>query len=91
MTNKQQSAFFLAIVFLFASGIGLVIYKQYDQYYQQKTAIDLESVYVNALPTKKASTATANTGSFKMNVGVLLTPVQSILTTDTLGTFTITV
>ncbi len=43
MTNRQQSTFFFLIVFLFACGAGLLIYKQYDSYYQEKAAIDLEA------------------------------------------------
>jgi Immunoglobulin-like domain of bacterial spore germination len=43
MTDKQQSVFFFLIVFLFASGAGLLVYKQYDTYYQEKIATDLEA------------------------------------------------
>lgn len=43
MTNRQQSTFFFLIVFLFACGAGLLVYKQYDSYFQEKTATDLEA------------------------------------------------
>jgi hypothetical protein len=61
MTNRQQSAFFLAIVFLFTSGIGLVIYRQYDQYYAQKAAADLETAQTPSLAVEKLATS-ATTG-----------------------------
>lgn len=43
MTNRQQSIFFLVIVFLFTSGVGLLVYKNYNEYYEQKTDIELET------------------------------------------------
>ena len=58
MTDRQQSAFFFAIIFLFTSGIGLVIYKQYDQYYSQKTEIDLEAASTTIVPVKKVQAST---------------------------------
>jgi len=54
MTDRQQSTFFCLIVFLFASGAGLLVYKQYDTYFQQKAAIDLEAASVVA-PISKSS------------------------------------
>jgi hypothetical protein len=50
MTDKQQSVFFFLIVFLFASGTGLLIYKQYSSYYQQKAAIDIEAASTSLAP-----------------------------------------
>jgi len=53
MTNKQQSVFFFLIVFLFACGAGLLVYKNYNDYYQEKTANDLEAAA--NLPVQKTS------------------------------------
>ncbi len=62
MTNRQQSAFFLAIVFLFTCGAGLLIYKQYDEYFSQKAAIDLEAADA-AQPIVKKSQSPAATST----------------------------
>jgi hypothetical protein len=55
MTDRQQSAFFFAIVFLFTSGIGLVIYRQYDLYYEQNTDISIETAQTPAVALEKSS------------------------------------
>lgn len=57
MTDKQQSIFFFLIVFLFACGAGLLVYKQYADYYQQKAEIDLEAAST-AVPINKPSAPT---------------------------------
>ena len=57
MSNRQQSVFFCLIVFLFACGAGLLVYKNYNDYYQQKAEIDLETAATpppNAPPTTLA-------------------------------------
>jgi hypothetical protein len=66
MSDKQQSAFFCLIVFFFASGAGLLVYKQYDAYFQEKAEIDLEAAYT-AVPMSKpsATTTPAQTESWK--------------------------
>lgn len=61
MTNRQQSAFFLVIVFLFTCGAGLLIYKQYDAYYKQKTEMDLETVSSFSPVSKGSSAPSAST------------------------------
>lgn len=50
MTDKQQSAYFFAIVFLFACGAALLIYRGYSEYYQQKTSVDLENASIANMP-----------------------------------------
>ena len=52
MTNRAQSLFFFTIVFLFASGAGLLVYKNYNDYYQQKTLTDLEITQTKTVPVK---------------------------------------
>jgi hypothetical protein len=51
MTDKQQAIFFFLIVFFFTCGAGLLVYRQYNAYYEEKTANDLQ-VAVN-LPVQK--------------------------------------
>jgi len=61
MTDRQQSVFYFLIVFLFACGAGLLVYRQYADYYQQKTEIDLEAAAAPAaLPKPKAPTVLAD-------------------------------
>lgn len=46
MTDRQQSVFYFLIVFFFACGVGLLVYKNYSDYYQEKTAIDLQAASI---------------------------------------------
>ncbi len=57
MTDRQQSAFFFLIVFLFASGAGLLIYKQCHDYYIDKAETDL--LEAAALPIRQVSQKTS--------------------------------
>jgi hypothetical protein len=50
MTNRQQSIFFLLIVFLFSCGAGLLIYKNYSDYYQLKISTNLEAAATPIVP-----------------------------------------
>lgn len=53
MTDRQQAIFFFLIVFFFTCGAGLLVYRQYNAYYEEKTANDLQAA-VN-LPVQKTS------------------------------------
>jgi len=65
--SKKQIYFFTAIVFLIAAGAGLLVYKQYLNYYEEKTANDLE-VATN-LPVQKPSAPTVLAdGRLQVNV-----------------------
>jgi Immunoglobulin-like domain of bacterial spore germination len=43
MTDKQQSAFFLLIVFFFTCGAGLLIYRGYNLFYQESAVMNIEA------------------------------------------------
>jgi hypothetical protein len=42
VSPRQQTFFFVAIVFFFAMGIALLVYKNYSEYYQQQIATSNE-------------------------------------------------
>jgi len=52
ISSKQQTVFFMAIVFLFAFGLALLVYKNYSDYYQQEIATSDE---ISAIPTASVS------------------------------------
>ena len=66
MTNRQQSVYFFLIVFLFATGAGLLVYKNYNDFYQEQVQIDLTPSALPAVLPQFNSKATT-TGSVILN------------------------
>jgi len=61
MSQRMQACFFIAIVFLFGFGASLLVYKDYNEFYQDQVATSNEIASTPAvkLPSAKPATATS--------------------------------
>ncbi|MDR3642226.1 MAG: Gmad2 immunoglobulin-like domain-containing protein [Candidatus Doudnabacteria bacterium] len=67
MTDRQQASYFFLIVFFFACGAGLLIYKNYNDYFQQKTEIDLEAASIAVVKPKPKTPAVLADGRLEVD------------------------
>jgi hypothetical protein len=61
MTNRTQSVFFFAIIFLFATGLGLLVFRNYNEYYVQQTSAELETAQASETPVPQPKKPVATT------------------------------
>jgi hypothetical protein len=67
MNDRQQAIFFFLIVFLFTCGAGLLVYRQYNAYYEEKTANDLQAAANLPVQKTPASIVLAD-GRLQVNI-----------------------